>query len=163
MSARTTAPCLSGIDYTAADQKNTNTYVIGLTITDTVGDGVNVTVGPIKFGASREHETENANKLTVTFRQINLETLPVIKSAVHYDPKTVPFFSAPLRSGSASQSLINQLFAGNVTTVAADGRKKKDASGEPEISVFTFCRDADYFMFWCINKTQKVEFGELRM
>ncbi|MFM0174750.1 hypothetical protein PQR33_36095 [Paraburkholderia sediminicola] len=147
LAARSSAPCLSGIDYAATGQKNVNSYVIGLTVTDNGKAGVDISLGPVTFGVAHEHTVINNNSLTVTFRQIDLAALPEVKSTSHTVPKLVLF---------GGQINITGLLKGLNSNPVATGSSQDPT--EASNRAYTLCRDAEFFTYWCVNGTEKVPF-----
>jgi len=154
VSARRSTPCLSGLDYTTNEQKNENTYVIGLTITDSIKPGFTVGVGPVTFvDASHNRTVMNENTLTVTFRQIDLDTLPRVSS------KAVPHhFPVVVYSAHHALAVKPGPLEISDSTPAPPSRGRKVApQAAQEKQVLTLCRDDDYFTYWCVNKTKRLD------
>jgi hypothetical protein len=107
ISAQHTAPCLSGIDYAASQQTASNTYIIGLDFIGFGTPGLDLTASPVTLDASHEHTLENDNKLTVTFKQIDLDGVPEFRTISNkpFDPKlfsariTTSFLDDPFAKG----------------------------------------------------------------
>ncbi|MBN3761189.1 hypothetical protein [Burkholderia sp. Ac-20365] len=161
VSARESTPCLSGLDYTTNEQKNENTYVIGLTITNTTKPGFTVGVGPVTFvDASHDRTVVNDNTLTVTFRQIDLDTLPrVSPKAVSHQFPVVVYSAHHALAVKPGQGFLDALEVSSDPVPAAASRGRKVATpAAPEKQVFTLCRDDNYFTYWCVNKNEKVGF-----
>ncbi|WP_156329919.1 hypothetical protein [Achromobacter piechaudii] len=83
LAARGSYPCLTGINLASEDSANSNSYVIGLTFTDRGKLGIGIAAGPLILAASHERTFKNTNTLTVSFRQINRASIPVIKSKLN--------------------------------------------------------------------------------
>lgn len=155
LEAREVSPCMSGINYTATEQKDSNTYVIGLKITGHGEKGIKVAVGPIAIGASHERVVERDNSLTVTFRPFDFNALPKVKG----DSKRPfnPILYAGHRDYSGLPGVASlekeERFDHNVNFAA---QKKPSPMAESKPRVFTLCRENE-FTFWCENKDQKVK------
>ncbi|RKR43214.1 hypothetical protein [Paraburkholderia sp. BL17N1] len=160
VSARRSTPCLSGLDYTTNEQKNENTYVIGLTITDSIKPGFTVGVGPVTFvDASHDRTVMNDNTLTVTFRQIDLDTLPRVSSkAVPHQFPVVVYSAHHALAVKPGQAFLDALEISDSSPATFSRGRKAAPQAAQEKQVFTLCRDDNYFTYWCVNKNEKVGF-----
>lgn len=140
LGARNQAPCFTAINYAGAAGAEANTYVIGLTLSDDMGGGVKIGVGPVSVDGSKDKQTMNSNKITVTFRQLDLDKVQLIDS----NHKSVLPDKLRIFANEAPVSGLD------ITPGTPGSNQNNQNAGAATVKAqFILCQDDKHFLYYC--------------